>query len=216
MQTTVMQELDPRTLRPNPWNTNVVSPDNEAKIDASIKRLGMFKPIIVRTLPDGSPEILGGEHRRDAAIRLGLTKVPVMNLGAIDDKKAKEIGIVDNGRYGEDDTLGLAELLDSLGGAEELAAFMPFTDADFNSIFAATNISLDELDLPDDDGAAPSAPASKPAQTHVVMRFKVPLGDDSVIADAIAKVQKQQGFTDEDTLSNAGNALVHIFKQAGY
>jgi len=216
MRTILQQEVDPKLLQPNPWNTNVVSPDNEAKIDASVKRLGMFKPIIVRTLPNGTLQILGGAHRRDSAIRLGLPTVPVVNLGEIDDRKAKEIGIVDNGRYGEDDTLGLAELLESLGGADELAAFMPFTDADFNSIFAATNISLDELDLPDDDGAAPSAPASKPAQTHVVMRFKVPLGDDSVIAEAITKVQKQQGFTDEDTLSNAGNALVHIFKQAGY
>lgn len=216
MRTTLLQELDPKLLQPNPWNTNVVSPDNEAKIDASIKRLGMFKPIIVRTLPDGTFQILGGAHRRDAAIRLGMDSVPVVNLGSISEKKAKEIGIVDNGRYGEDDTLGLAELLESLGGADELAAFMPFTDADFNSIFASTNIALDDLELPDDDGAAPSAPAPKPAQTHAVMRFKVPLGDDSTIADAIARVQKQQGFTDEDALSNAGNALVHIFKQAGY
>jgi ParB-like chromosome segregation protein Spo0J len=216
MHQILMQETDPRSLKPNPWNTNVVSPDNEAKIDASIKRLGMFKPIIVRILPDKTLQILGGAHRRDSAIRLGMSSVPVMNLGHIDDKKAKEIGIVDNGRYGEDDTLGLAELLDSLGGADELAAFMPFTDADFSSIFASSNISLDDLELPDDDGSAPSAPAPKAAQTHAVMRFKVPLGDDSTIADAIAKVQKQQGFTDEDTLSNAGNALVHIIKQAGY
>ena len=216
MQQILMQQADPRTLKPNPWNTNVVSPDNEAKIDASIKRLGMFKPIIVRILSDGSLQILGGAHRRDSAIRLGMATVPVMNLGHIDDKKAKEIGIVDNGRYGEDDTLGLAELLESLGGADELAAFMPFTDADFSSIFASSNISLDDLELPDDDGSAPSAPAPKAAQTHAVMRFKVPLGDDSTIADAIAKVQKEQGFTDEDTLSNAGNALVHIIKRAGY
>lgn len=210
-----IEQVEISALRPNGFNTNVVSPDNEAKIDASLKRFGFFKPVLCRETADGL-EILGGEHRWLSAKRLGYTEVPVINLGPITDRRAKEIGIVDNGRYGEDDTLGLAELLESLGGADELAAFMPFTDADFSSIFASSNISLDELELPDDDGAAPSAPTPKPAQTHVVMRFKVPLGDDSTIADAIAKVQKHQGFTDEDTLSNAGNALVHIFKQAGY
>jgi ParB-like chromosome segregation protein Spo0J len=216
MRQTILQEHDPRALQPNPWNTNAVSPDNEAKIDASIRRLGMFKPIIVRTLTDGSLQILGGAHRRDAAIRLGMDQVPVVNLGTVDDNRAKEIGIVDNGRYGEDDTLALAELLSSLGAPEDLAEFLPFSDADFNSIFASTTIALDELELPDDDGAPPAAPAAKPAQTHAVMRFKVPVGDDGMIADAIARVQKQQGFTDEDAMSNAGNALVHIFKSAGY
>lgn len=215
MPTTLLQDLDPKLLQPNPWNTNVVSPDNEAKIDASVQRLGMFKPIIVRTLLNGTLQILGGAHRRDSAIRLKMATVPVVNLGKIDDKKAKEIGIVDNGRYGEDDVLGLAELLESLGGQDELASFMAFTAADFDSIFASTSISLDDLELPDESGAPSPLPATKPAQTHAVMRFKVPLGDDGMIAEAIARVQKQQGFTDEDALSNAGNALVHIFRQAG-
>lgn len=35
-------------LAPSPWNVNVVAPGNEAKIDESIKRLGLFKPILVR------------------------------------------------------------------------------------------------------------------------------------------------------------------------
>lgn len=209
-------EIDPNRLKHNRWNTNVVSPDNEAKIDESIKRLGMFKPIVVRELDDGSLEILGGAHRRDSAIRLKMPTVPVLNLGKVDDKTAKEIGLVDNGRYGEDDTLQLAELLDSLGSPEELAKFMPYTDADFASIFSSVNIALDELELPDDDGSAPSAPAPKLAQTCVVMRFKVPLGDDAMISDAVAKTMKRQGFTEDDSLTNAGNALVHIFKEAGY
>src|SRR5437762_10365036 len=99
--------VDPRLLQPNPWNTNVVSPDNEAKIDASNQRLGMFKPIIVRELPDGTLQILGGAHRRESAIRLGWDQVPVFNVGPVSDKQAKEIGLADNARYGHDDTLAL-------------------------------------------------------------------------------------------------------------
>lgn len=213
MQPSVVQSTaDPRSLRPNPWNTNVVTPENEAKIDASLKRLGMFKPVIVRELADGTLEILGGEHRKDSAIRIGMGEVPIINLGSISDKKAKEIGLVDNGRYGNDDTLQLAQLLEELGTAEEMASFMPYSDGDLASIFASTNIALDDLDLPDDDDAAPMLPKERAVQTHQIMRFKVPSGDVATISDLIEKTMKQQGFTDEDSLANAGNALVHIFQ----
>ncbi len=205
--------VDPKTLRANPWNTNVVSPDNEAKIDASLKRLGMFKPIIVRTLDSGELEILGGEHRRDSAARLGMATVPVINLGRVDDKRAKEVGIVDNGRYGNDDTLQLAQLLESLGTPEELAAFMPYSDTDFDSIFSSSTIALDDLDLPDDD-APPSVPKERAVQTHQIMRFKVPSGDVAAVTEKIEKIMKRQRFTEEDSLANAGNALVHIMLAA--
>lgn len=204
---------DPRTLRPNPWNTNVVSPDNEAKIDESIRRHGFIKPIIVRRLADGAMQILGGAHRRDSAIRLGLSEVPIFDLGHIDDQKAKEIGLIDNARYGADDTLGLAALLEELGSPDDLATFLPYTDTDFASIFSSATIALDDLDLPDDDHAAPSAPKVPAAQTHQVMRFKVPAGDCSGVVEKIEKVMKRQGFTESDQLTNAGDALVWLLNQ---
>jgi hypothetical protein len=140
--------------------------------------------------------------------------VPVLNLGAISDKQAKEISLVDNGRYGEDDTLQLAQLLEDIGSAEDLATFMPYTDSDFASIFASTNIALEDLDIEDEAGpAAPSAPAAKAVQTHQIMRFKVPVGDVATITEHIERCMKAQGFNDEDSLSNAGNALVHLLKE---
>jgi ParB-like chromosome segregation protein Spo0J len=204
----------PEQLKPNPWNTNVVSPDNEAKIDASIKRLGLFKPIVCRELADGTLEILGGEHRRDSAIRLKMPEVPVINVGRIDDTRAKEIGLVDNGRYGNDDTLRLAELLDGLGSPDDLATFMPYTDADFASIFSSVNIDLDGLDIPEEDDGSPSPlPKEKATQTHQIMRFKVPVEDAGRITELIEATMKTQRFTDDDALSNAGHALVHLLTQ---
>jgi len=205
---------DPRQLQPNPWNTNIVSPDNEAKIDASLRRHGFIKPIIVRSLHDGTLQILGGAHRRDAAIRIGLHEVPIFNLGYIDDQKAKEIGLIDNARYGADDTLGLAALLEELGTPEDLSTFLPYSDTDFASIFSSATIALDELDLPDDDGAAAPSAAKAPAvQTHQVMRFKVPAEDCKDVQTKIEKVMKRQGFTDSDQLTNAGDALVWLLNQ---
>lgn len=208
-----VETLSPDRLMPNPWNTNVVSPENQSKLENSVRRFGMFKPVVVRQLEDGSLEIIGGEHRWEAAKALGLKDIPVVNLGAISDKKAKEISLVDNGRYGADDTLQLAELLEDIGvGAEELADFMPYSESDFASIFSSVNIALDDLDI-DSDDEIPKTPTAKAVQTHQIMRFKVPVDDVSVITDLIERTMKEQRFTDEDSLSNAGNALVYILQQ---
>lgn len=206
--------LSPDSLVPNPWNTNVVSPDNEAKLEESIKRFGMFKPVVVRELVDGTLQIIGGEHRAGAAKRMGIKQIPVVNLGRIDDNKAKEISLVDNGRYGADDTLQLAELLEGLGNADELASFMPYSETDLASIFSSVNIALDDLDLPDLDENKPVLPKEKPIQTHTVMRFKVPVDDQGWIVDLIEKTMKSQKFTEDDSLTNAGDALVFLLKQA--
>ena len=140
--------------------------------------------------------------------------IKVVNLGVISDQKAKEISLVDNGRYGADDTLQLAELLESLGGADELASYMPYSETDLASIFSSVNIALDDLDIPDADEAAPSLPKEKPIQTHQIMRFKVPVDDVGDITELIERTMKAQKFTEEDSLTNAGDALVYLLKKA--
>lgn len=201
----------PESLKPNPWNSNVVSPENEKKIEKSIKRLGLFKPVIVRELASGELEILGGEHRASAAVRLGMKEIPVINLGRIDDKKAKEISLIDNGRYGADDTLQLGLILEDLGNAVELAEFMPYSESDLNDIFSSHSVDLDMLGIDDEDEDEVPAPTQeRPIQTHQIMRFKVPYEDAAVVQAVIESIMKRQGFTAEDSLTNAGHALVHL------
>lgn len=205
------QMADPRKLRPNPWNTNVVGAENEAKLEESLKKFGMFKPVIVRELPTGDLEILGGEHRAGAAVRLGMKDIPIVNLGPIGDKEAKQIGLVDNGRYGNDDTLQLAALLKELGDVDDLASFMPYTDQDFNNIMDAAEIDLDDLEaLPELDPTTKPLPIPTSASTHTIMRFKVPAEDAERIAELINNVIKIHGLTDSDSLTNAGDALIHL------
>lgn len=204
--------VSPENLKPNSWNTNVVSPVNEEKLDNSIKRLGMFKPILVRELQDGTLEILGGEHRVDRAAKLGQTSVPVINLGTIDDDRAKEIGLVDNGRYGLDDTLALAELLSDLGDKADLSGFLPYSDSDLDTIFSAADIDFSDLEIADEiELEEQSDTNTNPIQTHQIMRFKVPVEDAHIIAEIIEKVIKDQGFNGSDSLTNAGDALVSVF-----
>lgn len=202
--------VEPNDLRPNPWNTNIVSPDNEEKLKASLKRFGFFRPILCRETASGDLEIVGGEHRWQAAKSLGYDKVPVINLGAIDDDRAKEIGLVDNGRYGSDDAIALAELLDGLtDDVSTLSAFLPQSETELSSLFSSVSIDLDDLDL-DDEPSDPVEKTTKAPKTHQIMRFKVSLEDAETLSALIEKTQSKQGFDKADQLTNAGDALVHL------
>jgi ParB family transcriptional regulator, chromosome partitioning protein len=208
-----IKKVPPSALSPNPWNSNVVAPEAEEKLKESITRFGLFKPIVVRELNDGSLQIIGGEHRWDVAKKIGMAEVPIVNLGKITDKRAKEIGLVDNGRYGQDDAIALSELIEDLGGISEVIDFLPGSAQDFEDIFKASNLSLDELGLDDDGSKSLSDLAStKSAPTHQIMRFKVPVGDADHVTRLIERTMREQGFKEEDSLSNAGNALVHLLK----
>lgn len=213
MATLRIDEVPVGALSANPWNTNVVTPENEAKIEASLKRFGFFRPVLARE-HEGSLQILGGEHRWTVAKRLGYKTVPVINLGHLDDQKAQEIGLVDNGRYGEDDALALSELLKGLGGTDDLLTFLPYSGDELESLFSSSSIALDELDIPDDDGSIPELPAMKEKQTHQIMRFKVPVEDVDFIQRLVESTMRAQGFTGDDSMTNAGNALVHLMRGA--
>lgn len=205
-------EIEVGALRPNQWNTNVVSPENEDRIAESLKRFGMFRPIIARQIEGiAGYEILGGEHRWKVASKLGYKTVPVINLGYIDDVKAKELGLVDNGRYGEDDTMMLSELLKELGDTSDLLSFMPYSEDEFSTILSTSSIALDDLEIEDDDESLPTI-SEKTIQTHNIMRFKIPVEDSKFVEGMIEQAMKSQGFTDDDSMMNAGNAIIYLLR----
>lgn len=213
---------DPRSIQPSPWNSNVVSHENEEKLRASIERHGMFKPILVRELPSvkltNPPqpilECVGGWHRNEQAIELGYDQVPVINLGTIGDEQAKEISLADNARYGIDDTLKLSEILGALDTAA-IEAVMPWTERDIKAITASLSIDIDDLDLdqpilPDEEDEPEEVTPAKAPKTHQMMRFRNNLGDASRISALITCTMQEQGFTSEDDLTNAGDALAFL------
>ena len=206
-------------LRPNPFNPNRVSAENEKKIRASIERNGLFKPIIVREVEGVFGwEIIGGQHRWEQAVALGHTHVPVANLGRISDTRAKEIGLIDNARYGADDTMTLSAILKEIGDADEIQSFLPYGETDLTAIFSASSIDLDDLTIPEDalKSTLPDAnepPATKSTKTHTIMRFKVSNGDAERLTKLIASTQRDQGLTTADDLTNAGDALVFLLTQ---
>lgn len=207
--------LPPGELKPNPWNSNHVGPEMEARLEASIREFGFVKPIIVRRQGDGALQIIGGEHRVRKAIEMGIESVPVVVLEGISDQKAKALGLADNGRYGEDDSLKLASILGDLGA--DLIGLLPFDEDDLASIFSSSKIDLDDLGF-DDDAPSPDLPtadAPRPTITHNLMRLKVPVEDQERVEKFIQHVIKSKGLDSEpDSMIQAGMALVEIVNVA--
>ena len=74
-----MRELPIELVKPNPGQPR--SRFDEAALQAlseSIKASGVVQPLIVRSLSDGSYEIIAGERRWRAAHLAGVEKVPVV------------------------------------------------------------------------------------------------------------------------------------------
>jgi len=205
--------LDPRGLSPNPWNPNHVSPDGMEKLTESLRRHGWVKPALVREI-DAGYEILGGQHRVEAAIYLGHTTVPAINLGQVSDDRAKEIGLIDNARYGSDDADELSRLIEEIGGQDIVAEFLPFSESELAAL--ATDVSLDDIDDviegKDPAGETEETPKPKP-KTHSIMRFKISVEDEDRVRALIEEIKLEQGFVDDDDLTNAGDALVYLVKQ---
>jgi ParB-like chromosome segregation protein Spo0J len=205
----------PSGLKPNPWNSNKVGPEMEVRLEASIREFGFIRPILCRELDDGSLEILGGEHRTRKAAELGIESVPVVVLKNVDDKRAKAMGLADNGRYGQDDALKLSEILKDIG--DEFVGMLAFSEQDLAGIFASSSVNLDDLGFDDDADSSELTPADAPRSTitHQVMRFKVPVEDAERVEKFIQNIVKTRGFSSEqDSMVQVGMALVEIINAA--
>lgn len=214
--------ISPKKLKPNPFNPNHVDPKNYAKLRKSIEDLGFASAVVVRELPDGTLQILGGQHRTQVAVELGLKEIPVINLGSIGDDKAKKIGLVDNSRYGTDDGLQLARIMEELDvGTGSLAEFLPISDEDLQVMMRAVDIDLDTLEVTlEDDDAPPPEPmeerAERPLKTHDILTFRVTNREAEAIRQLIEKTIKREGLddgSDDKTLAGMALALLLLTKE---
>lgn len=217
-------EVETGKLIPNGWNTNSVPVLNMDKLKESVTRLGLFKPVIVRESGDRY-EILGGEHRWRAAVELGMPTVMIANLGVIDDNTAKQISVIDNERYGEDDAESFARLLEEiqndisysfsdLAPVEDiLRDVMPAISGD--AAFRELEALSSEMGM--GSGMDESAPESlreraerAEADSHQTMRFKVTTDAAELIESVIAAVIRDEEIRTGNKMEDAGEALLVI------
>lgn len=211
-----MTHCDPRLLQPAPWNPNEMDAINFQKLINSIKETGFHGAVKVRKLDDGTLEIVGGEHRTRAAIELGYSEIPIINLGNISQKTAKKIMLVDNERYGESNSEKLADIFRSdLNDLEEILSILPYDEEQIDGFFAH-DVDMDNLDFDNLEGDSEDidlGTSIAPAKTHQIIRFKVPIEDAARISETITRIKHTEGYDGEDELTNAGDALVHFFNQ---
>lgn len=219
-----VEYVDPHELRPNPWNPNNVDPINQTKLENSIRRDGIKRPIVVRQLSNGDYQIIGGQHRTEAAIELGMKKIPIINRGKISDAEAKKETLLDNYRYGSDNLDRLSALLSDpdIGDAATLLDTMPIDEeelAEYFSHLTSETIDLDiekELDdgskHDDDDEDTVDLSTGKPLRTHQIIRFRVSVEDQAKLAELLKQVKIDEGYVTSDDLTNDGDALVHLLR----
>src|SRR5262245_49113793 len=75
--------LDPRTLEPDPHAVRE-EPGNVDGLAATIAEHGLLQPLGVVEAGRGSYRVVYGNRRREAALKLGLEKVPCIILEAED------------------------------------------------------------------------------------------------------------------------------------
>ncbi len=66
---------------------------------------------------------------------------------------------------------------------------------------------LDEINESSSEIDLDLAPRSK---THQIVRFKMTISDAEDLSELISKTRHEQGFTESDDLTNAGDALAYL------
>lgn len=172
-------------LEPNPWNPNRMSDELYQKEKASIKRWGMVSPIIVRTLPGGKLQIVDGEQRWRAAKDLGMSEVPVWDIGRLGDADAKQLTIVLNELHGtyDPDRMGplLRDLLTS-ETTESLLEVLPWPKAEFTKL-----AELEPFDWP----ALDKEVMHNEGRQWVERIYRLPLSTARVVDQAMSDAKSQ-------------------------
>jgi ParB-like chromosome segregation protein Spo0J len=87
-----IQEIEIEKLIPYARNSRTHSDEQVAQIAASIKEFGWTNPILI----DGEAGIIAGHGRLAAARKLGLKKIPVIELSHLSPTQKKALIIADN------------------------------------------------------------------------------------------------------------------------
>lgn len=164
------------SLVPYARNSRTHSPDQIAKVAASIKEFGFTNPILIQD--DGT--IIAGHGRVEAAKQLGMETVPCIRLSHLTAEQARAYVIADNAlaeQAGWDDEMLKLELADlqSLGFNLNL---LGLTQVDELLKIIPAN---DGLTDPDDVPSPPAEPVSKPGDLWALGHHRVLCGDSTSI-----------------------------------
>jgi len=108
-------------LVPEVRATSKFDEEAEAWFKATVEKYGVIQPIVVRRLPDGKFELIGGKSRLDAQIERGATEVDAIVIDA-SAQDALMMHIAENLARGKNDPIQISQVLNKaseLGVSDE-------------------------------------------------------------------------------------------------
>lgn len=180
-------ELVPvESLIPYARNARTHSDTQIAQLAASIKEFGFNNPILV----DGEKGIIAGHGRLEAARKLGLSQVPVIELKHLNENQKRAFIIADNKlalNAGWNDEL-LALELACLKDENFDLDVIGFDQKELNQLLDEGKIGLtDDDEVPE----APEKPISKSGDVWILGNHRLMCGDSTVITD-VQKLMNNQ------------------------
>ena len=138
-------------LRPHAGNARVHSAAQLEQIKASMLAFGFTNPLLV----DEANTLIAGHGRLEAALALGIDKVPVIVLRHLSVPQKEALRLADN-RIAENATWDQALLRDALAGLREAEmdlGVLGFSADELNAILAAADEAVIDGDPPQDQNA---------------------------------------------------------------
>jgi len=194
-------------LIPNPRNARTHTDAQIEKIAAAIVEFGFTNPILV----DGDSGILAGHGRRLAAMRLGLPRVPVIQLAGLSDRQRRAYIIADN-RLALDAGWNyelLAEELNRLAEEDFDLGLTGFDEAEIADLLQIEDEGLEEEGAPEPAAAAPSSIAREGDTWNMGTHALTVGGKDTAACDSI--ITSWQAYTRlEATLAGDGRTFAKM------
>lgn len=115
-------------IQPNPFQPRrEFKPEELAELEASLKANGLLQPVTVRAVAGhaGHYELVAGERRLRAAVRLGWTEIPAL-VREFDDQAMLTLALVENLQRADlnpiDEAVGVRRLLEEFGLTQQQVA----------------------------------------------------------------------------------------------
>ena len=173
-------ELSPTEIVPYDKNPRAIPERAVDKVAASLKAYGFQQPIVV----DKDHVVIVGHTRLKAAIKMGLTKVPVL-IADLPPAKAKAYRLADNRTNQESswiDELLIGEL-DELKGLDFDLALTGFDDRELQKLLADDA----ELERAEETPAVPENPVTIEGDVWVLGNHRIICGDSTKV-DVVDKL----------------------------
>jgi DNA modification methylase len=168
-------------LRPYARNAKIHGDDQVAKIAASMAKFGWTVPCMVAD--DG--ELIAGHGRVLAATMLGLSEVPVIRLGHLDEAERRAYRVADNKltEIGEWDEAVLRDEIAGLLAEDFDLSLLGITDEDLDALLQDPDVDDGATEGEDNIPETPENPVSRPGDLWLLGNHRLLCGDATVATD---------------------------------